>query len=189
MNDENKKRQPGRPSLPDDEKRSRNLTFRSRTDLRDRLSAAASKSGRSISEEVEFRLEESFATADKVALVKEGLENRIEDWQRRFAEARANHDAAAANAVEAIEKAKTELEGEYAENLRQLDEKFELMRVPAAVVDALIGGDVASRDAVRKIALLVADRPGWAESADTIENITQEAVAIIKAAAGKGPQQ
>jgi hypothetical protein len=44
-----------------------NLTFRVRGDLRERLSNAAALAQRSISEEIEFRLERSFAEADVLA--------------------------------------------------------------------------------------------------------------------------
>jgi hypothetical protein len=55
-----KKRGPGRPALPASERKSKNLTFRSRTDLRKQLEQAARLSDRSISEEIELRLEQSF---------------------------------------------------------------------------------------------------------------------------------
>ncbi len=50
----------GRPALDPSDRKSRNLTFRSRGDLRARLDQAASQSERSISEEIEYRLERSF---------------------------------------------------------------------------------------------------------------------------------
>jgi predicted HicB family RNase H-like nuclease len=52
----------GRPPLSAEQKKDRNLTFRTRNGLREKLAAAAEAHGRSISEEIEHRLNESFAT-------------------------------------------------------------------------------------------------------------------------------
>src|SRR5712692_9935443 len=54
------KRRKGRPPVPPEARRSRNFTFRSREALHQQLGAAAKIAGRSISEEIEFRLERSF---------------------------------------------------------------------------------------------------------------------------------
>ena len=51
----------GRPPLDPAERKDGNLTFRTRGDLRQRLSIEARKNGRTISEEVEWRLERSLA--------------------------------------------------------------------------------------------------------------------------------
>ena len=50
----------GRPRLSDVERKSRNLTFRVRDGLREKLAEAAQRSGRSVSEEIEYRLQLSF---------------------------------------------------------------------------------------------------------------------------------
>ena len=55
-----RKKRVGRPALPEADRKSRNFTFRSRGDLREHLERAAQKAGRSISEEIENRLERSF---------------------------------------------------------------------------------------------------------------------------------
>jgi hypothetical protein len=60
MTEGNKNRPRGRPPVPMSEKRVRNFTFRSRGDMHERLSEAAEVNGRSISEEIERRLERSF---------------------------------------------------------------------------------------------------------------------------------
>lgn len=52
----------GRPPKPADERKGHNLTFRTRANLRERLEEAAEKSGRSVTEEVELRVERSFET-------------------------------------------------------------------------------------------------------------------------------
>jgi hypothetical protein len=53
-------RKRGRPAKPADERKGQNLTFRTRADFRARLEQAAAKSERSVSEEVELRVERSF---------------------------------------------------------------------------------------------------------------------------------
>lgn len=60
MSDQSVKRR-GRPPLDPAERKDGNLTFRTRGDLRQRLSDEAKKNGRTISEEVEWRLERSLA--------------------------------------------------------------------------------------------------------------------------------
>src|SRR4051794_18471096 len=50
----------GRPPVAASERKSKNFTFRSRGDLHDRLTDAAARSGRSISEEIEIRITRSF---------------------------------------------------------------------------------------------------------------------------------
>lgn len=50
----------GRPPKAADERKGANLTFRTRADFRARLEEAAEKSGRSVTEEVELRVERSF---------------------------------------------------------------------------------------------------------------------------------
>lgn len=54
------KKRRGRPALPEAQRRSRNFTFRSRSNLREKLQKAAEQNDRSISEEIEARLQRSF---------------------------------------------------------------------------------------------------------------------------------
>ena len=56
----------GRPPIPEVDRRNRNLTFRSRGKLHEQLQAAAKAADRSISEEIERRLEQSFWYDDAV---------------------------------------------------------------------------------------------------------------------------
>ena len=60
MSDEKPKRKGGRPAKSAEGKATRNLTFRTRDSLREKLSEAAAASHRSISEEIEHRLQRSF---------------------------------------------------------------------------------------------------------------------------------
>jgi predicted HicB family RNase H-like nuclease len=54
------KKRIGRPPKAKEDRKAVNFTFRSRGQMRERLQAAAIAAGRSISEEIEFRLERSF---------------------------------------------------------------------------------------------------------------------------------
>jgi hypothetical protein len=56
----------GRPPRHKGERLSKNRTFRVRGDLDEQLQAAANVSGRSVSEEIEYRLKESFRRLDDV---------------------------------------------------------------------------------------------------------------------------
>jgi hypothetical protein len=69
-----RKKKAGRPPLPPTHRKARNLTFRSRDDLYEELQAAAAKSGRSLSEEIERRLEKSFSSSDPLLSVLAGKE-------------------------------------------------------------------------------------------------------------------
>jgi hypothetical protein len=55
-----KRKRVGRPLKPAKNRKSVNFTFRSREGMREQLRTAAAVSGRSISEEIEYRLVQSF---------------------------------------------------------------------------------------------------------------------------------
>ena len=58
------KKRIGRPPKAKEDRKAVNFTFRSRGQMRDLLKAAAAASGRSISEEIEYRLQNSFREDD-----------------------------------------------------------------------------------------------------------------------------
>jgi hypothetical protein len=66
------KRGPGRPRKYPAGTAGSNLTFRTRGNLRARLGEAASLSGRSVSEEIEYRLERSFWHDDVLKALDRG---------------------------------------------------------------------------------------------------------------------
>jgi Arc-like DNA binding domain len=63
----------GRPPIPEADRKRANLTFRTRSGMREKLEAAAAQSGRSVSEEVEYRLERSFQQAESIADILGGV--------------------------------------------------------------------------------------------------------------------
>jgi len=89
MTDQPKRR--GRPPLPDSERKTgANLTFRARSGLRDKLMTEVQKSDRSLSEEIERRIERSF------------------EWEEMFGEAR-NYLADHKNKVDQMSEKSAEL--------------------------------------------------------------------------------
>jgi hypothetical protein len=70
-----RKRPRGRPPRREGERLSKNRTFRVRGGLDEKLQAAAAASGRSVSEEIEFRLDQSFDRDAFIGLVVGGDKN------------------------------------------------------------------------------------------------------------------
>ncbi|QGY01610.1 hypothetical protein MMSR116_06645 [Methylobacterium mesophilicum SR1.6/6] len=64
----------GRPSLPPGEKKRHSMTFRLRTELRDALDDLAKRDGRSISEQVEYYVEQGVIRDTKFLLNEEESE-------------------------------------------------------------------------------------------------------------------
>src|SRR4051794_11790518 len=75
----------GGPPVPESEKKGRNFTFRSRGDMHERLAQSSAANQRSISEEIERRLEQSFEFEQQMAAFRETMEKqekRLEDWRK-----------------------------------------------------------------------------------------------------------
>jgi Arc-like DNA binding dprotein len=77
---------PGRPALSAADSKKRNLTFRCREEMRERLHAAAQKSRRSLSEEIENRLEQSFLREDRAVEQRELGKKLVADVEARLVE-------------------------------------------------------------------------------------------------------
>ena len=67
----------GRPPKHEGERLSKNRTFRVRGTLDEQLVAAAKDTGRSVSEEIERRLEESFQRQEKAELILEAIHRTL----------------------------------------------------------------------------------------------------------------
>jgi len=84
----------GRPALPASEKKRRNFTFRGNDRLHEELSKAVASSGRSLSEEIEWRLGQSFFTEQVVRwAVDEAVEKTFAYVDRQRALDEAKEDA------------------------------------------------------------------------------------------------
>jgi hypothetical protein len=69
-------RKPGRPVLPDDQRKGRVVKFRSRGDLVAKIQEAAAASG-PVSQEIEHRLQQSFELAAQVKSLNEMLDGMV----------------------------------------------------------------------------------------------------------------
>jgi len=67
----------GRPPKRRGERLSKNRTFRVRGTLDEQLAAAAQEAGRSVSEEIEHRLEESFRRDERADLMERAVEHTL----------------------------------------------------------------------------------------------------------------
>jgi Arc-like DNA binding domain len=78
------KKRIGRPPKAKEDRKAVNFTFRSRGDMRERLRAAAAASGRSISEEIERRLDWSFREEDTATRVGEAAVRAIQSYHEKM---------------------------------------------------------------------------------------------------------
>jgi hypothetical protein len=131
-----------------------------------RLEKARGTSGNTLTGEIVTRLEESFSTQDKIALIKESQESRDRHYERLVEERERLLEAAA-----------------------QFQHEADVVGAYVAMIDALMGDDMAAKEAVRSVAVLLAANPGWASNSDSVHKVTQAAIAAIKAAAEKGVQK
>jgi Arc-like DNA binding domain len=76
-----KRKRIGRPPKPPKNRKSVNFTFRSREEMREQLRVAAAVSGRSISEEIEYRLNQSFQKELFLEAVRAVLQEEMEIWK------------------------------------------------------------------------------------------------------------
>ena len=84
------KKRIGRPPKAKEDRKAVNFTFRSRVQMRERLQAAAIAGGRSISEEIERRLEKSF-WQEEIERDTATLQVRLSERLRRELEEAAKH--------------------------------------------------------------------------------------------------
>ena len=160
MTKEPKKRSPGRPALPTSEKKGRNFTFRSRGDMHERLQVAAVNSGRSISEEIEVRLAQSFEMESRMTAFREEWEKRIEDHRQLADILRKRAEESRAEVKKISEETKQQIAEQSAE-FKMLEQELDKHVAAANMVDVLIGENEASRDLLRKIALELMSNPNW----------------------------
>jgi molecular chaperone GrpE (heat shock protein) len=72
---------------------------------------------------------------------------------------------------------------EIRQELKRIEEQAKRYET-ATIVDALLGDDAATKRAVRSVALLLANNPGWSATPDSIQKIAEGVSAAIKVAAG-----
>jgi hypothetical protein len=138
-----------------------------------RLEKAREANGNTLTGEIVSRLEASFETEDKLALIQE-----------QHQEVRRLDAVAARTYMEECIDLRERIEGLNRELNRAGQKKGE-----AAIVDALLGDDGAAKRAIRAVALLLAGNPGWACTTDGIHSITHGVTEAIKAAANQEAKQ
>jgi hypothetical protein len=154
-----------------------------------RLEKAREANGNTLTGEIVGRLESSFSTEDRVALVRESLAKRIEDMRGSIRETR---DQLERDHQEFIAEAR-EVQAQASKDNRELQKELEHVKEglkrEIAVVDTLLGEDRAAREAIRAIALLFANNPGWAASEIGVHEIAQDVAFIVKTVAKQGEAQ
>jgi|tagenome__1003787_1003787.scaffolds.fasta_scaffold20380484_1 hypothetical protein len=138
----------GRPAIPAAEKKARNFTFRSRGDLHERLSGAAAANQRSISEEIEHRIEQSFQ-----------IEQRIEEMRSQFNQRIQVVEAEAKLGMARVAEAAEQKNASLRERLDEFERELEKHDAAAAMVDVLLGQDKVKSGLLRAVALQLAEVP------------------------------
>jgi hypothetical protein len=136
--------------LPKEKKKARNFTFRSRGDMHDRLSEAAARNQRSLSEEIESRLAESFQTEGINAALK-GLNQELESVkllkkENTFTIADLDDALAKFSAARASGNVR-------AEQVRRMEK----VTASAQMVDILLGGSKLKSELLRSLAIKLAE--------------------------------
>jgi hypothetical protein len=135
-----------------------------------RLEKAREANGNTLTGEIVGRLEESFQTEDRMASFKEVLLKQLADhradWEKRDKEYRDERDA-------------------WNVEAKELQKKLIALEGAMAVVDTLFGDDPASKEAIRAIALVIANNPNWAASLESVHKLTLSINAAINTAAAK----
>ena len=153
MTEVKKSRPRGRPPVPDTEKRVRNFTFRSRGDMHDRLARSAADNQRSISEEIERRLDASWQFEERLIELQMTWAARLDDV-RAIAD---NYRAAADEARRHFE----EVTAKESEKIAELEKQVESVERSASLVDVMLGSNEASRDLIRSVAIELMSNPDW----------------------------
>jgi chromosome segregation ATPase len=163
--------------------------IRMREELRQKLVRDAERGAKTLNSEIVERLEKSYEKDERIKALQERLqeirqaheETRaaiLQDRDRLFEEsAQYGQDI-----IRFREEARRSIQ-EYNEELKGLEKEVKKYETAAGIVDALLGDDAATKKAVRSVALLLADTPGWSASPDSIHKITEGISAAIKVAA------
>jgi seryl-tRNA synthetase len=136
----------------------------------ERMSKAAAANERSLSEEVEARLTESFDMPERMAQFRDVWTERIKERQND-----------AERILEELKAAREESRKlrERADELKKEEQEFEKHIASLSLVDALLGENAASRDLLRKIAVELINNPDWDRSTTDRQAIAARIQAYI----------
>ena len=118
---------------------------------------------------------------DKLALFKEATAAGFQELTKECDRLRAQ--------VAEQRKRLEALQIEQSAAKQKYDDNLEMVMAQMAIVDALVGNDITSKEVVRGIVLLLMAHPGWALSAEGVQKITHSIGPVIQAAVVKGVQQ
>jgi len=141
-----------------------------------RLEKAREANGFTLTGEIESRLEESFQTADKIALIRE----QLEDLRRRNDEAEAALEADKEKFAEEGRRREKSIE-EIRDQYRAIQSKYAHLETAADMVDVLLGNE-ASSALVRRIVGALAGSPDWSSNAEATKEMTLKIEQLVKAA-------
>jgi hypothetical protein len=127
-----------------------------------RLEKARQANGKTLTGEIADRLEESFDTEDKIALVKEPLEKRVAYLEEQL------------NLASQVHQRDMDL----------LHDRAVAIDATAKIFDALVGDDSPTKIATRHLALLFASNPRWHENQELVSRIARAASDTVISASG-----
>jgi len=162
---------------------------RMREELRQKLVRDAERGAKTLNSEIVERLEKSYEQDERI----KSLQERLQEIRQAHEETRAAilherdrlSEQSAQNMQEITrfrEEARRSVQ-EYNEELKRLQKEVKRYEAATDIVDALLGDDAATKRAVRSVALLLANSPGWSASTDSIHKIAEGISAAIKVAA------
>jgi hypothetical protein len=168
--------------------------IRMREELRQKLVRDAERGAKTLNSEIVERLEKSYEQDERIKALQERLQEMRQDHEKARAEFLQDRDRLSEESAQRTqevnrfrEEARRSFQ-EWNEELKGLEKEAKKYETAAGIVDALLGDDAATKKAVRSVALLLADTPGWSASPDSIHKITEEVSAAIKVAAEEGKQ-
>jgi septal ring factor EnvC (AmiA/AmiB activator) len=127
-----------------------------------RLEKAREANGNTLTGEIVSRLEASFFLEVRMASFKEAQALIIKEMQQSIAETREkieqDKDQLSAEFKAELEKA-TQENRELQEQVRQVERDIEDANQQVAIVDTLMGENAEAREAIRAVALLLANNP------------------------------
>jgi len=123
--------------------------------MHERLSQAAAKDGRSLSEEIEARLAQSFEVEQRITAFQETWDKRIEDWRRIAEQLRGDVEQQRQEIKNIREQAKLDMAQQAAE-LKKMESEVEKYATTATMIDILLGEDKLKSDLLRQAVLSLA---------------------------------
>ncbi len=168
------------------------LMLRLREALRLRLFKDAEKAAKSLNAEIVDRLEASYAKDERIEELRARLDEvrpSIDEARAAFEKDRDRLDAEAKQRKREIEDLRVHIRTESAKfqaEITALEAEVAMHQTAEAIFETFMGDDVASKEAARGVAVLLAANPGWAANAESVQKMVRAAGAAIAQAANRG---